>query len=211
MNTSRWLMLTLLLLPLLGCQNRSASSPELPPAAAAPASSPTPGAAPQPPTAPSPGAASAGGLRWQESAPFERRASKSSMRAAEYGLSGDESTELAVFYFGPDQGGSVDANVSRWIGQFTQPDGSPSTDKAKRETRKVGDLEVTMLELAGNYSGGMAMPGAPQPSPQTDAMLLAAIVAGPKGPVFFKLVGPRATAERIRADFDRMIGSLTPE
>jgi hypothetical protein len=133
------------------------------------------------------------------------------MRAAEYGVSGEQATELAVFYFGPDQGGSVDANVTRWISQFSQPDGSPSAERAKRETRKVGDLEVTLLELSGTYSGGMAMPGAPQPAAVPDAMLLAAIAVGPKGPVFFKLVGPRATAERVRGDFERMIGSLQPE
>lgn len=151
---------------------------------------------------------SAGGLTWSDAAPLTRRAPKSSMRAAEYGLPGDDKLELAVFYFGPDQGGSVDANIARWLGQITQPDGSDTSEKAKRATRKVGDIEVSVLEVAGTFSGGMMMPGAPAPEPMPDAMMLAAIASGPKGPVFFKLTGPRTAVEHSRAAFDQMIGSL---
>lgn len=193
---------------LIGCQDRSApaeapAAPAAPLAPAAQALSPSEaqGAAAAP---------SAGGLRWQHGAPFEPRAPKSSMRAAEYGVGGDPRAELAVFHFGPDQGGSVEANVSRWIGQFAQPDGSDSASRAKRDKREVAGVPVTLLEVAGNYSGGMAMPGAPQPEAMPDAMMLAAIAEGPSGPVFFKLVGPRATVERVRGDFDRLVGSITP-
>ena len=154
------------------------------------------------------GAANAGGLTWLDAPPFVRRPAKSSMRAAEYGVTGDGQAELAVFYFGPDQGGTVQANETRWLGQFTQPDGSDTASKAKRSTRKVGGVEVAMIEVTGNYSGGMAMPGAAAPAPMTDAMMLAAIATGPQGPVFFKLVGPRDVVERSRAGFEQMIGSL---
>jgi hypothetical protein len=178
-----------------------------------------PGAAPRPeakpaPSAPSPtaaapsGQASAGGLQWRDVPPFVRRAAKSSMRAAEYGIEGNDQAELAVFYFGPDQGGTVEANEKRWLGQFTQPDGSDSESKAKRSKRSVGGVEVSLIEVAGNYSGGMAMPGAAAPPPIQDAMMLAAIASGPQGPVFFKLVGPRAAVEQAREGFDQMIGSL---
>jgi hypothetical protein len=54
----------------------------------------------------------------------------------------------------------------------------------------------------------MAPPGAPPPEPQPDAMLLGAVASGPHGPVFFKLVGPRAAVERSRSAFEQMIGSL---
>jgi hypothetical protein len=131
------------------------------------------------------------------------------MRAAEYGVTGDERAELTVFYFGPDEGGSVEANMTRWLGQFRQPDGSDSAAKAKRTTRTVGSIPVALVEVAGNYSGGMAPPGAPPPEPQQDAMLLGAVASGPHGPVFFKLVGPAATVERSRAAFEQMISSLT--
>jgi hypothetical protein len=166
----------------------------------APGAAPS-GAAPNEP-------ATAGGLNWQDSKPFVRRAPKSSMRAAEYGVSGDDSTELTVFYFGPDQGGTVDANITRWLGQMKQPDGSDSASKAKREERNVGGIQVALLEVAGNYSGGMAMAGAPGQPPIDDALMLGAIATGPRGPVFFKLVGPRATVENARAGFQQMIDTL---
>jgi hypothetical protein len=151
----------------------------------------------------------AGGLTWNDAAPLKRRAPKSSMRVAEYGLEGDDKLELTVFYFGPDQGGSVDANITRWLGQLTQPDGSDTTAKAKRATRKVGDVDVSTLEVSGTYSGGMAMmAGGAAPEPMTNATMLGAIAAGPEGPIFFKLIGPSAAVEHSRAAFDQMIGSL---
>jgi len=183
------------LLLLVACGGKSAAPSE--PPQASPASEP-------PPTA----LRSAGGLRWQHAAPLVRRAPKSSMRAAEYGVEGDPQAELTVFYFGPDQGGSVDANVARWLGQLTQGDGSATADKAKRSSREVGGTAVTLVEATGQYAGGMTMPGAPAAEPITDAMLLGAIASGPQGPVFFKLVGPRASVEAARAAFDAMIGSL---
>ena len=132
------------------------------------------------------------------------------MRAAEYGVQGDPQAELTVFYFGPDQGGSVEANVSRWLSQLTQADGSDTASKAKRTQRQVGGMEVTVVEANGHYSGGMAMPGGPAPAEQPDAMLLGAIAPGPRGAVFFKLVGPRAAVESARPGFDALIGSLRP-
>src|ERR1041384_3439741 len=55
----------------------------------------------------------------------------SSMRVAQYKLpkaEGDtEDASLVLYYFGPGQGGSVTANIDRWISQMKQPDGSPAT------------------------------------------------------------------------------------
>src|SRR5687767_4742107 len=77
------------------------SAPAAPPPSAAPAA---PAAAPAAAEAPAADAPKAGGLTWKHSAPFERREPKSQMRIAEYGIEGDELSELTVFYFGPDQG-----------------------------------------------------------------------------------------------------------
>jgi hypothetical protein len=132
------------------------------------------------------------------------------MRAAEYGLDGDPQGELSVFYFGAGQGGAVDANITRWLGQLTQPDGSDTAKVAKRSERKVGAITVTLIEATGTFSGGMAMPGAPAPEAQAGAMLLGAIAEGGEGPVFFKLTGKRDAVEGARAAFDALIGSLRP-
>jgi hypothetical protein len=151
----------------------------------------------------------AGGLTWSDAAPLTRRAPKSQMRVAEYGLAGEDKLELTVFYFGADQGGSVDANITRWLGQITQPDGSDTTAKAKRATRKVGDIEVSTLEVSGTFSGGMAMmAGGATPEPMPNAIMLGAIAIGPQGPIFFKMIGPKEAVEHSRAAFDQMLSSL---
>lgn len=178
------------------------------PAEPAPAAPPPPAEAKPTaaPAAPAEGSASAGGLSWVAPKPFVARAPKSSMRVAEYGVEGDDKAELGVFFFGADQGGTVEANMTRWIGQFTQPDGSAT--QAKRGERSVKGIAVSTIEAQGTFSGGMAMPGAPQPAAQPDAMLLGAIAKGPSGSVFFKLVGSKGTVETARPAFDQLLESL---
>lgn len=199
----------------LACSKNS--EPQAAPAPSAPAVAPIMPAAPEKPASaanPPPGAAgdatspSAGGLTWRAPSPLTARTPKSSMRVAEYGLEAEPSAELSVFYFGADQGGSIEANMTRWIGQFTQKDGSET--KAKRDERIVRGIPIALVEARGNYSGGMAMPGAAQPSATNDAMLLGAIAKGPNGAVFFKFVGPHAILEKARGAFDGLIESIQP-
>lgn len=133
------------------------------------------------------------------------------MRSAEYGLEGEARAELAVFYFGPDSGGMVEPNITRWLGQLKQPDGSDTAQKSKRSEIKAGDIPVTLVEATGTYSGGMGMPGAPAPAEQPDSMLLGAIASGPKGAVFFKMVGPRAALEKAQPAFVALVSSIKAE
>ena len=64
----------------------------------------------------------------------------SAMRVAEFTLpratKDGEDAELAIFFFG-GQGGSVQANIDRWIGQMTQPDGRASKELAKTTTMQT--------------------------------------------------------------------------
>src|SRR5262245_46888062 len=94
---------------------------------------------------------------WVEQAP------SSSMRKAQFLLprtSGDDADgELVAFYFGPGQGGSVEANIDRWVGQFGQPDGSSSKEKAKITKSETAGMTVTFVDLTGTYQAPI-MPGA---------------------------------------------------
>jgi pyruvate/2-oxoglutarate dehydrogenase complex dihydrolipoamide acyltransferase (E2) component len=213
---ARYLTLVLLLL-LLAC-NKNASPADETPAPASPASEsppklPEPRAPkPEPTAAPSAELAkSAGGLRWEAPAPLVARAPKSRMRAAEYGVQGDESAELSVFYFGPGQGGAIEDNIKRWLGQITQPDGSDTAKSARRSESEVNGIAVARVEAHGTYSGGMAMPGMPAAEATPNAIMLGAIATGKEGPVFFKLVGPAEAVERARPAFDALTASLQPE
>jgi hypothetical protein len=108
-----------------------------------------------------------------------------------------EDAELSV----TRAGGSVEANAERWIGQFDAADQL----KAKRTKRMVGPLEVTIVEVQGNYSGGM---GKDAPSSGAGWALLGAIVATPGAAHFFKLTGPAKTVLAARGEFDAMVASL---
>ena len=127
------------------------------------------------------------------------------MRAATYTIpvgEGDaEVGECAVFYFGPDQGGSVEANIDRWASQFEQPKISDHGSK------DVNGMKVVTVQIMGTYlapSGPMM-----EPSGKKDNFILrGAIVVGPQGPVFFKSTGPAKTMEASAGEFNAMIGSI---
>ncbi len=158
-----------------------------------------PGAGIEPaPEAPDPGLAWTVPARW--TAQGERP-----MRIATYLVpmaKGDaEAGECAVFYFGPNQGGSVEDNIDRWVGQFE----NPSTPQ--RTTQTVHGLSIARVKLHGAF----LTPGGPNMESQgkkPDYQLLGAIVTGPKGAVFFKLTGPAKTVEAAVPEFDRMLGTI---
>ena len=126
----------------------------------------------------------------------------SSMRVAQYGLPGPagEAT-LGIFFFGPGQGGGVEANIERWHGQFKQEDGQPA--QGRRWTQQVGDIEIAGLDVSGTFSGGMV-------SAETKAgyRMLGAIAVHRSGTVFFKMTGPAQTVEQWATSFDEFLGSL---
>ena len=128
----------------------------------------------------------------------------SSMRVAQYGLPGPagEAT-LGIFFFGPGQGGSVEANIERWFGQFSQEDGQPA--QRRRWTRQVRDIEITGIDVSGTFSAGM---GVGNTEPQTGYRMLGAIAGHRSGAVFFKMTGPDQTVEQWADSFDEYLGTL---
>src|SRR5580765_8980957 len=103
----------------------------------------------------------AGTLTFTPPAGWKSSNPTSSMRVAEFTLpraAGDaDDAQLIVYYFG-GSGGSVDANIQRWMAQMQQPDGKPIAD-AKRTSRTVNGLSVTLVDVAGTYVAETA-PGA---------------------------------------------------
>ena len=122
----------------------------------------------------------------------------SDMRFAQYKLprtGGDaEDALLIVYYFGQGQGGSAQANIERWIGQIKQPDGGPSSEKAKTAKLTVNGLQVDTVDLKGNYSGGMSPDSAPQDT-KSIYRLRGAVIETPRGSYFVKLTGPEKTVD----------------
>ncbi|GEN10754.1 hypothetical protein MFU01_57910 [Myxococcus fulvus] len=151
----------------------------------------------------------AGGLTWTAPKEWEAQGERP-MRAATYKLpaaKGDtEGGELAVFYFGQGQGGAVDANVKRWLGQFQTADGKPVDKVAKTKTEKLNGMPVTTVDVKGTYAGGGPMMGPSTPKP--GYRLLGAIVEGPEGALFFKLTGPEKSVAASEKAFRKLLESV---
>ena len=66
-------------------------------------------------------------------------------------------TEFAIEPVKPDDqpgrmtsmgaGGSIEANIDRWYGQFSQPDGSSTKDKAALKTLRIAGCKVTCVDV----------------------------------------------------------------
>lgn len=139
-------------------------------------------------------AGAAAGAIWATPADWVEVPPASSMRLAQWQLPGIEQSgpaECALFSF-PGGGGSVDANIARWLGQFEQPDGVPSAERAERMTMTVAGVPATLLQVTGVFlSQNPPMTGPIDPRP--DHALFAAIFETEPAPHFVKCTGPRQT------------------
>jgi hypothetical protein len=139
-------------------------------------------------------------LAWTTPAAWRTMPNPNSLRIATYRVSADENdpTEVTV----SRAGGSTDANIQRWMAQF---DG-PGADR--RIERKVGDVDVTVVEVSGTYAGNGMLPA--NRAVKQDRWTLMGAIAAPGGtPYFFKMIGPSARVRAARPAFDAMIASLT--
>ena len=136
---------------------------------------------------------------------------QTSMRKAQlaYGPVGGEtdSATMVVFYFGPSEGGAAQANITRWIGQMVQPDGSPSADKATQYETELGGMKASVVEVTGNYAaGGMGMGTAVS---KDGYLMVAVVLEGPEGSLFYKLTGPEKTAAKMAGEFASMMEKIS--
>lgn len=151
----------------------------------------------------------AGGITWSVPADW-KVAPQKPMRVQTYIVgpsSGDtDSAECAVFFFGSESGGTKDANIQRWCGQFDQPDGSDSFKKASISEKELNGLKITTIELNGTYKVA-AGPMMAVKETKSGYRLEGAIVEGPGGLVFFKMTGPEKTMMAAHEAFSQMLTS----
>jgi hypothetical protein len=117
---------------------------------------------------------------------------------------GKATGETVFFHFGAGEGGDAQANVRRWLGQFTE-----QGDKldSKVEEKTVRGRKVTFVRAVGTYQSGM--PGG-QKSPMPDHMLLGAILESAGGSVFVRFTAPKDLGTANEAEFQKLIESGLP-
>jgi hypothetical protein len=131
---------------------------------------------------------------------------KSPMRKAQLRVVNQESkqeAEVVFFHFGPSDGGSVQANIDRWYGQFSEP---RDQIKAQSKEVQVSGQKITYVSAEGTYQSGM--PGGPKTA-LSNHRLLGAIVQGTQGSVFIKLTCPKEFAAKLESDFHKMVEGVT--
>lgn len=156
-------------------------------------------------------AESAAGVHWTAPAGWKTDAPQP-MRAATYTVAavpGDKANaDCVVYFFGAGQGGSVEANIERWEGQFKGADGKPASAKIVKRTTSRG-IRITTIDTSGDYSGlggplssGHSVPG---------YRLLGTVVEAPGGNIFVKFTGPAKTIAANQAKFEQLLTSFQPD
>lgn len=150
-----------------------------------------------------PSANDAPAAAWKVPAEWTTSPNTSSMRLATYRVpvaQGDaEETEVTVVR----AGGTTDANIERWIGQFDE------AGHDERTVKTVGTFKITLVEVSGTYLGGAMMPRPDAPG-HKGWSLLGAVVETPTSPYFFKMTGPTASVKAAQGAFIALLDSLTP-
>lgn len=159
-------------------------------------------------------ALSAAALKFDVPKGWISKAPSTSMRVADFTLAkaaGDaEDATVTVYFFG-GQGGSVQANMDRWIGQMAQPDGKPSKDVAKTSTVQTATgLKVSLVDVSGTYVAEVT-PGSAERLNKPGFRQIAAVVETPDGPYFVKLTGPAGTVGQWKSSLDAFLRSLRVE
>lgn len=153
----------------------------------------------------------AGSLSLEAPEGFERVQPKSGMIEAEFTVpsEGDlPAGRMTVM----GAGGSIEANIDRWCGQFAQPDGGDTKAKLTKKSFKVAGCTVTLVDIPGTYLDQPGGPFAGGPTVKRPGYrMLAAIVETPEqGNSFLKFYGPAATVERHADGFQKMIEGMVP-
>ncbi len=124
----------------------------------------------------------------------------SPMRAAQVVIDGPGGpAEMTVFHFGAGQGGDVEANIQRWLGQIVPQPGT----QPQRQNLESSGLRITFVDAEGTLQPGQMGTG-PQ-SPQPGSRLLGAVIEGAGGPLFLKATGTDLTLAPQRLAFIGML------
>lgn len=137
---------------------------------------------------------------WKEEKPANR------LRLAQLAIPAikddEEPSELVISFFGGD-GGGIDPNLKRWVGQFSSEGRSANFTKGECPTGTyyVSDVKGTFLKSEGGpFAGGKTTP---KPGYRAISVIL---VLEDKGNYFLKLTGPEKTVSEAAAGLRKSFG-----
>lgn len=104
-------------------------------------------------------------------------------------------------------GGGVEANIERWVGQFSADEGKPAKERVKVQKLKIAGQEVHFVDISGTFKDSPG-PFAPATARPNYRLLGAIIVTEKLGQHFLKLTGPKETVTEQEEAFQDMLNSL---
>lgn len=145
----------------------------------------------------------AGELKLRVPAKWESKPPSNNLRLAQFNVPAAEGdtagAEVVVF---PPFGGSVNANVQRWVGQFESEGRELKTLKGKTDQG-----EYVLVELKGTYKKPVGPPIQQKTEPTAGSKMVAVIFkSNAGGNYFLRLVGPEKTVEANGAPFRAAFG-----
>ncbi|QDU30422.1 hypothetical protein ETAA8_55620 [Anatilimnocola aggregata] len=150
-----------------------------------------------------------GKLEFKAPASWNKKTPKVRIIEVEYEVPAAKGDELAGRMTVMGAGGTVEANIDRWIGQFDQPGGGDTKDKAKIEKLKVSGQDVQWVDLSGTYKDNPAPFAGGKPVLRENYRMLAAIVQTKEsGNYFLKFYGPKATVTENEKAFRDLVDSM---
>ena len=117
------------------------------------------------------------------------------------GKDGGKPADITFFFFGESNGGGVEPNVQRWLGQIA---GKPDSNKIEKQ--EFDGVKVTLVSAEGTLK---AAPMAGITEEIADAALLGAILEHAEGAVFVKMTGPAPLVKANREQFIGLVKSAT--
>jgi hypothetical protein len=150
------------------------------------------------------------GLQFTAPAGWISETPSSASRKAQYKVpraTGDSEDAVLVVYYFAGGGGTAQANVERWIGEFAGADGKSVSNAAKITHKTVDRIPLTIVDVSGSYASSMgSMPsnGGSKPG----FRMLGAIAETANGPWFIKFTGPERTVAKWKSGFESFIDSM---
>jgi hypothetical protein len=160
-------------------------------------------ASPTTPSTPQPVAFRVGPLRFDRPESWQWVKPSGAFRTAQLEKKAPDGTSLVITFsrFPAGEGGSVQANIDRWISQFTQTTGTPEVI-----SHAGPGCPFTLVRILGTMKGGV--PGGP-PKDLPQAMLRGGILEAEGELVMVKLAGPASAVRSGEKDFEALISAAS--
>ncbi len=120
---------------------------------------------------------------------------------------GDETARITIMA----AGGSLEANIDRWYGQFEQPDGKSTKEKSKTEKFEADGQDIHWVDIPGNFKetmGGGPFSGGKTVVRENYRMLGAIIVGKDQSQYFIKMTGSKDLLEKLSDGFKKSLKEL---